>query len=308
MSSAVLDRIVHRSGSSRLRALVADPSTVKINLQNVSDHLVAHIGDRDCIEEPVRTAAARLGAVMWPWTSALAYWRSAGVRDTFLADYAALVWADHAGHWYEALLFRLRPHARCVEFLTWGGVQCSPEGRLAAQFTPDKPHPALIAHCVQFAHELLERPLRNEVEVRAYTSSVRVHQNSSRYLTTVLTFAARFANCRNVVQVETASASTTPKPWLRSGHPRYTYKTLAIDPGALRVRRPDSQPTGRHGVSLHICRGHFATYTVDRPLFGKYTGTFWIPQHTRGDPGVGFVEKDYAVGAPAVPVSHAAPA
>ena len=129
--------------------------------------------------------------------------------------------------------------------------------------------------------------------------------NESRYATGVQLFASRFAHCRNVVGVEHSSAPTTPKPWLRAGHPRYRYRVLAIDPGALRVRRPDSPPTGRHGVSLHICRGHFATYSAERPLFGKYAGTFWIPQHTRGDPRVGFVEKDYAVGAPAAVAADA---
>lgn len=50
--------------------------------------------------------------------------------------------------------------------------------------------------------------------------------------------------------------------------------------------------------SFVICRGHFATYTDDRKLFGKYVGTFWRPDHARGSPEAGEVVKQYAVHAP----------
>ena len=47
---------------------------------------------------------------------------------------------------------------------------------------------------------------------------------------------------------------------------------------------------------LHIVRGHFATYTKEKPLFGKYDGTFWKTSHTRGSSDVGEIRKDYSVG------------
>jgi len=49
--------------------------------------------------------------------------------------------------------------------------------------------------------------------------------------------------------------------------------------------------------ALHICRGHFATYT-ERPLFGKYRGTFWVPMHVRGAVEAGRTTKDYTVTPP----------
>jgi hypothetical protein len=45
----------------------------------------------------------------------------------------------------------------------------------------------------------------------------------------------------------------------------------------------------------HICRGHFATYTEERKLFGKYVGRYWIPSHARGNIENGSIEKDYVV-------------
>lgn len=46
---------------------------------------------------------------------------------------------------------------------------------------------------------------------------------------------------------------------------------------------------------LHLTRGHFATYTETGKLFGKYTGTFWISQHMRGDESNGVLNKGYDV-------------
>jgi hypothetical protein len=46
---------------------------------------------------------------------------------------------------------------------------------------------------------------------------------------------------------------------------------------------------------IHSVRGHFSTYTEDAPLFGKLTGTFWIPPHWRGSEDVGRVDKTYKI-------------
>jgi hypothetical protein len=47
--------------------------------------------------------------------------------------------------------------------------------------------------------------------------------------------------------------------------------------------------------ALHICRGHFSTYSEEKPLFGRVAGTFWIPAHTRGQIKEGVVISDYKV-------------
>ena len=50
--------------------------------------------------------------------------------------------------------------------------------------------------------------------------------------------------------------------------------------------------------ALHLCRGHFKTFTADAPLLGRATGTyFWAP-HIRGTQNEGVVIKDYRVQAP----------
>jgi hypothetical protein len=50
------------------------------------------------------------------------------------------------------------------------------------------------------------------------------------------------------------------------------------------------------GVELQAIRGHWAKYGIDgrKQLFGKYTGSFFIPAHYRGTERLGqFVKKDY---------------
>ena len=46
--------------------------------------------------------------------------------------------------------------------------------------------------------------------------------------------------------------------------------------------------------ALHICRGHFRSYD-EKPLFGRVKGTFFIPQHVRGNADVGEHQKEYSI-------------
>ena len=47
--------------------------------------------------------------------------------------------------------------------------------------------------------------------------------------------------------------------------------------------------------ALHMCRGHFKTYTEEAPLFGRHTGTFWWQPSIRGNAENGTIMKDYTV-------------
>ena len=73
------------------------------------------------------------------------------------------------------------------------------------------------------------------------------------------------------------------------------FKTLDIRP--MRKVLEDEGQAATVGLqrALHICRGHFATYSPDKPLFGKHAGTFWVPAHVRGNAERGVVAKDYRV-------------
>jgi hypothetical protein len=108
-----------------------------------------------------------------------------------------------------------------------------------------------------------------------------------------------FLNCKNCVldAVEPDRALNRErrkhglKPFLR-------YHTINIEPMKKVLRTEGRIETEGLKRALHIVRGHFSTYTSERPLFGKIPGTFWIPSHARGSLEEGVVVSDYKVGAP----------
>ena len=110
--------------------------------------------------------------------------------------------------------------------------------------------------------------------------------------------ALSFIHCKNVSQSEVSLTPRRHRKQTELGSSRYTYKVLDINPMKKVLKTEGQIDNVGLKKALHICRGHFATYTEDAPLFGRVTGTFWKEQHLRGDPRAGVVEKDYCVHPP----------
>lgn len=83
----------------------------------------------------------------------------------------------------------------------------------------------------------------------------------------------------------------------RAGGPRpFVYKRLMVTvPGAMRHRHEPRNDSDPQPLSLHWVRGHFKTFTQERPLFGSVAGTFWWTPRLRGSKKAGVVVKDYVV-------------
>lgn len=114
-----------------------------------------------------------------------------------------------------------------------------------------------------------------------------------------LAFAVGFLHCKNVSLVPVEIPEKVKRKRIARGqHPGVEFKELRIEP-MKRILRTEGR-SGEVGLkrALHICRGHFATYTEERPLFGKIAGTFWMPAHVRGSKDAGEVRKSYKVMAP----------
>lgn len=108
-----------------------------------------------------------------------------------------------------------------------------------------------------------------------------------------------FMNCRNVARRTIEPPPRLSKKWEKAhGRPLVRYEVLDIDPMRKTLESEGGASTNGLKKALHICRGHFATYTDDAPLFGRVVGTFWKPQHVRGSAAAGAVVKDYNVKAP----------
>lgn len=107
-------------------------------------------------------------------------------------------------------------------------------------------------------------------------------------------YACSFANAKNVVIRDKEVPDKVVKKRERRGKPTVRYKILDIDPSHKNVYAGDGAKTGIKRA-FHLCRGHFKTYSKKRPLFGKVSGTVFVPAHVRGSRKHGEVKKDYRI-------------
>lgn len=111
--------------------------------------------------------------------------------------------------------------------------------------------------------------------------------------------AISFMHCKNVVHRDVTEFEGPSAKWIRRQKaPVVKYRILDINPMKEVLRTEGGSETNGLKKALHICRGHFATYTADKPLFGNIVGTVWKPAHVRGDIKQGAVVKDYSVSPP----------
>ena len=111
-----------------------------------------------------------------------------------------------------------------------------------------------------------------------------------------LLFAISLMHCRNVsLRTVQPAQSVSRKAQRRRGHPLLRYQVLEISPMRRILDTEGAATTKGLGHALHICRGHFKTYTREAPLFGKHVGRYWWPDVARGTPARGAVTSDYRV-------------
>lgn len=111
--------------------------------------------------------------------------------------------------------------------------------------------------------------------------------------------AVSFMHCKNVKMVEhNPPPKASRKAQRKSGVPLTKYYTLQIDPMKQALRSEGNIESLGLQRALHICRGHFVTYTEEKPMFGKTAGTFWKEPHVRGNKRRGEVVKDYSIKPP----------
>lgn len=111
----------------------------------------------------------------------------------------------------------------------------------------------------------------------------------------VCLLALNFLNCKNVKINENPISRQVKRQHERKGEP--VYKTYTLEIKAMREILKHSINENKTDIkkALHLCRGHFKTYTKENPLLGKFTGTYWWDMHARGDSTYGKVDKDYKI-------------
>ncbi len=109
--------------------------------------------------------------------------------------------------------------------------------------------------------------------------------------------ANSFMNCKNVQRIEHEPPSKVARKYKKkTGKSLVKHYILNLYPLKKReteVKNPVSEFATKK--SLHIRRGHFKTYTEEKPLMGKHTGVYFWGQHIAGSKSVGVVKKDYKI-------------
>jgi len=135
-------------------------------------------------------------------------------------------------------------------------------------------------------------PIRGVNEARVW-EIIKENQTRAWNVVYCTCFLLNILDCRNIETIDNPPPEKLNKKRIKSGkQPIFTYKTLAIKPTG---KQQQSIPKHLWENRIHLCRGHFKTYTEDAPLFGRYTGRYWWQPSVRGRNKEGVVMKDYKV-------------
>jgi hypothetical protein len=132
-------------------------------------------------------------------------------------------------------------------------------------------------------------PSLPEDEVEAAQSFLEKVIKISSPAMTVTNALFLLLQCRNVITEEVVPSKSQKR---RSKKPLLSYHILKIKPSKSNPLR-DNTPLGGEN-RVHLCRGHFKTYTAERPLMGRFVGRYWWQPQARGR-AKGIVLKDYEV-------------
>lgn len=110
--------------------------------------------------------------------------------------------------------------------------------------------------------------------------------------------ALSLMNCKNVTTQESGRVNIG-----RSGADKrrgkaartLRYHTIIL-PGGGSEREGAGHATTHRAAAIHRVRGHFKTFTTERPLLGKHVGTYWWGWQVRGSKDSGLVVADYQLG------------
>lgn len=101
-------------------------------------------------------------------------------------------------------------------------------------------------------------------------------------------------NCQNVITEVKSTIKKQKKKTSKHKSRGVTYKVLKFKlPKSSKLYKDKKQTDNITTMPLHLCSGHFKTYTEDRPLFGKVVGRWWWNNYMRGSKEYGEVKKDY---------------
>lgn len=114
----------------------------------------------------------------------------------------------------------------------------------------------------------------------------------SHHATATLNIFLMLINCQNVITETVHKKKKGKRKSIPKGE---VYKVLKfkVKKTSKRYEYGEEEELKETVMPLHLCKGHFRTYTEERPLFGKIVCRIWVGTHLRGDPEKGILIKDY---------------
>lgn len=108
-------------------------------------------------------------------------------------------------------------------------------------------------------------------------------------------------HCKNVVRESVSPSVALNRKWRKKhGHALLDHVKIRLPSATRSANVKATRDAIGAPMPLHLIRGHFKTYTDDKPLFGKRTGTYWWGWQARGAKAQGERIHTYEVGTPAV--------
>ena len=95
-------------------------------------------------------------------------------------------------------------------------------------------------------------------------------------------------NCKNV-RTQARTTGNVYNRRKRKQSPKLDYHVIVL-PGPA---GGGASAGGHRDLRQHKVRGHFKTYTAEKPLMGRHVGTYWFAWHLRGDAERGRIVADY---------------
>lgn len=131
----------------------------------------------------------------------------------------------------------------------------------------------------------------NSLHIHAKNNNEQVRKAMWQLVAPVVT-AIGLTNCRNItVEDHTTKPTTKRRHRKRIPVPGTEYKVIKL-PGAP-SNRVDGEVKNEGTTRYHTVRGHFKTYTAEKPLYGKLTGTWWWAPSVRGNRDHGEIISTY---------------
>jgi len=114
----------------------------------------------------------------------------------------------------------------------------------------------------------------------------------ANHATATLNIFLMLINCQNVITETVYKRKKDKRSPIQKGE---IYKVLKfkVKKTSKRYEYEEEDIVKETIMPLHLCKGHFRTYTEERPLFGKIVCRIWVGTHLRGDPEKGILIKDY---------------